>query len=112
MIDRATTFDIREIGFVKSLRKFIVVAGGLPSCMNGQIVEFASGLKGLVMGFTEDEVQILLLGSAVDIRSGDEVYNRGKPLTLPVGDAFLGRVVDSLCEPQDNLGEIKEKEFY
>jgi F-type H+-transporting ATPase subunit alpha len=112
MTDRVTTFDIREIGFVKSLRKFIVVAAGLPSCMSGQIVDFACGLIGLVMGFNEQEVQILILGPASDIRSGDEVYNRAKPLSLPVGEAFLGRVVNSLCQPQDDLGDIEAKEIY
>lgn len=110
--EEEAVFDVREVGFVKSLRKFIVVAAGLPSCMNGQIVEFANGVKGLVMGFTEDEVQILVLGSAADIRSGDEVYNRGRALTLPVGEAFLGRIVDSLCQPQDDSGDIEHKEFY
>lgn len=105
-------FDLREIGKVKSVRKFIVVAEGLPSCMNGQIVEFANNVKGLVMGFNENEVQILVLGSASDIRSGDEIYNRAKPLSLPVGENFIGRVVNSLCVPQDNAGDIKAEALF
>ncbi len=106
-----TGFDIREVGQVQSVRKFIVLATGLPSCMNGQLVEFASGILGLVMGFTKDEVQILILGDATAIRAGDEVYNKSKSLNLPASEAFLGRIVNGLCQPQDGLGPIEGKEF-
>ncbi|HTZ11088.1 MAG TPA: F0F1 ATP synthase subunit alpha, partial [Candidatus Margulisiibacteriota bacterium] len=105
-------FDIREVGLVQSVRKFIVLAKGLPSCINGQMVEFANGAAGLVMGFTEDKVQILVLGDATAIRAGDEVYNKGKSLNLPVSDAFLGRVVNALCIPQDGQGPVEAKETF
>lgn len=108
----AASFEVREVGKVKSVRKFIVMASGLPSCMNGQLVEFANGVLGLVMGFTEDKVQILVLGDASSIRAGDEVYNKGKSLNLPVGEAFIGRMVNGLCLPQDAQGPIEAKEFY
>ena len=104
--DPGTVFEIREVGLVQSVRKFIVIAKGMPSCINGQIVEFANGILGLVMGFTEEKVQILVLGDPIGIRAGDEVYNKGKSLTLPVGDAFVGRVVDALCRPLDGLGPV------
>ena len=51
-----TRFEIREVGKVQSVRKFIVIASGLPSCINGQILEFEKGMKGFVMGFKEDKV--------------------------------------------------------
>jgi F-type H+-transporting ATPase subunit alpha len=105
-------FEIREVGQVLSVRKFIVITKGLPSCMNGQIVEFSNGTPGLVMGFTEEKVQILVLGDATSIRAGDEVYNKGESLKLPASEAFLGRVVNALCQPQDNLGPIEAKEFF
>ncbi len=105
-------FEIREIGYVESVRKFIVIAKGLPSCMNGQIVEFTSGTQGLVMGFTEDKVQILVLGDVSSIRAGDDVYNKSKSLNLPVSDAFIGRIVNGLCQPQDDLGPIEAKEYF
>ncbi len=107
-----TAFDVREVGYVKSVRKFIVIAEGLPSCINGQIVEFANGIPGLVMGFTEEKVQILVLGDASAIRAGDEVYNKARSLDLPVSDAFTGRIVDALCQPLDGLGPIEAKERY
>lgn len=106
------SFKVHEVGCVISVRKFIVIATGMPSCMNGQIVEFANGVKGLVMGFTEDSIQILVLGEAGAIRAGDEIYNRGESLNLPVSDSFPGRVVDALCQPQDGLGPIETKELY
>lgn len=108
----SASFEVREVGQVQSVRKFVVIARGLPSCINGQIVEFANGIPGLVMGFTEDKVQILVLGDATSIRAGDEVYNKGQSLNLPVSEAFLGRVVNALCQPQDDLGPIESVEFY
>ncbi len=107
-----TTFEVREVGKVLSVRKFIVIATGLSSCMNGQIVEFTSGTPGLVMGFTESKVQILVLGDASSIRAGDEIYNKGQSLNLPVSQSFLGRMVNALCQPQDGLGPIEAKEYY
>lgn len=108
----AAQFEVREVGFVQAVRKVIVIAKGLPSCINGQIVEFANGALGLVMGFTEDKVQILVLGDATSIRAGDEVHNKGRSLNLPVSDAFLGRVVNALCQPQDGLEHIEADKFY
>ncbi|MFH1593572.1 MAG: F0F1 ATP synthase subunit alpha [Candidatus Omnitrophota bacterium] len=107
-----TKFEVREIGYVQSVRKFIVIATGLPSCMNGQLVEFSDGTQGLVMGFSAEKVQILVLGDAAAIRAGDEVYNKGKSLNLPVSDMFLGRVVNSLCQPLDGKGPVEAAEFY
>jgi F-type H+-transporting ATPase subunit alpha len=106
------SFEVREVGIVKSVQKIIVIATGLPSCVSGQMVEFASGRKGLVIGFTEEEVQILVLGPAQDLRAGDEVYNKGEFLSLPVGEEFLGRLINSLCEPQDGQGSISTDESY
>ncbi len=104
-------FEVREVGYVESVRKFVVIAKGLPSCANGQIVEFANSVLGLVFGFTEKNIQILVLGDASDLRAGDEIYNKGRTLSLPVSDSFIGRVVNGLCQPQDELGEIKSDKF-
>ncbi|MBI4357684.1 MAG: F0F1 ATP synthase subunit alpha [Candidatus Omnitrophica bacterium] len=105
-------FEIREVGRVESVRKFIVVAKNLPSCINGQILEFEGGIKGIVMGFKEDKVQILVLGSAATIRNGDEVFNRGEPLLLPVGEQFMSRIVSGICEPVDGRAPIAPDAFY
>ncbi len=110
--DANLQFDLHEVGIVKSVREFIVMATGMPSCINGQLVEFKGGNKGMVMGFKESEVQILILGSQSAIHVGDEIYNRGEPLTVPVGEGFLGRMVNSLSVPMDSLGAIDPKERY
>ncbi|OGW74898.1 MAG: F0F1 ATP synthase subunit alpha [Omnitrophica bacterium RBG_13_46_9] len=105
-------FEIREVGQVQAVRKFIVIAKGLPSCINGQIVEFANGIPGLVMGFTDEKVQILVLGDASAIRAGGEVYSKGRSLSLPVSDGFVGRVVNAVCQPLDGEGPIEAKDYY
>ena len=105
-------FEVREVGKVESVRKFIVMASGLPSCINGQIIEFEQGVKGIVMGFKEDHVQILVLGSGANIRNGDLVFNRGEQLSLPVGDKFVGRIVNALCEPMDGKEAIVPNDHY
>ncbi|HNX81813.1 MAG TPA: F0F1 ATP synthase subunit alpha [Candidatus Omnitrophota bacterium] len=111
-ISSGTGFEIREVGVVQAVRKFIIIARGMPSCFNGQVVEFSNGTYGLVMGFSEEKVQILVLGDPSGIRAGDEVYNKGQSLELPVGDAFVGRVVDALCRPQDGKGPIESHDSF
>ena len=64
----SSSFEVREVGAVKSVRELIVRVVGLPSCMNGQMVEFANGALGMVMGFTEQEVQVLVFGGKGRIR--------------------------------------------
>ena len=103
----APQFQVREVGRVRSIKQFIVTAENLDSCINGQMVEFQGGTKGLVMGFNEDSAQVLVLGSPRGIRSGDEIYNQGESFVLPSGEAFLGRVVNALCQEQDGLGPIR-----
>lgn len=111
-VSKKAAFEVREVGYARSVRKSIVIAAGLPFCMNGQIVEFETDMLGLVMGFTEDEVQILVLGPAGSVRAGDKVYSRARSLRLPVGERFLGRAISSLCEPLDGLEPIKYEELY
>jgi F-type H+-transporting ATPase subunit alpha len=100
-------FEMREVGIIKVVREFVVLATGMPSCVNGQLVEFKGGLKGMVMGFKEDDVQILALGPHHHIHAGDEVYNKGESLSISVGENFLGRMVTALGAPVDGLGPIQ-----
>lgn len=105
-------FEIHETGRVKSVRESIIRVEGLPSCINGQIIELRQGGRGIVLGFNQEDVQILVLNSTGSIRSGDEVFSKAEFLRLPAGEAFLGRVVNSLCEPLDNRGAIESAEYY
>lgn len=108
----AAKFEVHEVGVVKSVRECVVRVTGLPSCINGQIIEFKHGGKGMVFGFNEDDVQVLILNTKGAIRVGDEVLSRAEFLHLPVGEQFLGRLVNSLCEPLDNLGPIEAADLY
>jgi len=104
---RPLNVEIHEIGVVESVRKLIVLASGVPSCVNGQIVDFENGSRGIVMGFKEDYVQILVISMGGEIRNGDKIYNRAEPLYLPVGEGFLGRIVSGICEPVDEKGPVR-----
>lgn len=105
-------FELHEIGIIKSVRECIVRVEGLPSCINGQIVGFKQGGRGMVFGFNQQEAQILVLNAKGGLRLGDEVYSRAEFLHLPVGEAFVGRLVNSLCEPMDGRGPIEHNDYY
>jgi F-type H+-transporting ATPase subunit alpha len=108
----AAKFDIHELGTVVSVRECIVRVKGLSSCINGQIVEFQQGGKGLVFGFNKEDVQVLILNTKGALHVGEKVISKGEFLHLPVGEEFLGRIVDGLCEPVDNAGPIKADDFF
>jgi len=105
-------FHVHEIGTIVAVRECIVRVKGMPSCINGQIVEFERGGRGMVLGFNEHEVQVLLLNTKGALHVGDQVLSKGEFLHLPVGDAFLGRIVNALCEPVDGLGPIPAADNY
>lgn len=108
----AAKFEVHEVGKVKSVRECILRVEGLPSCINGQIVDLKQGSRGMVLGFSEQDVQVLVLNAKGYIKSGEEVFSKAEFLRLPVGDAFLGRIVNSLCEPIDNQGPIEHSDYY
>ena len=99
-------FDVREVGEITSVREFIVKVKGLPSCMNGQKVELSHGGQGMVMGFDENSVMVLVFGNKAGVRSGHEVYSRGEPFAIPVGESFVGRVITALGQPADGKGPM------
>jgi len=104
--------EIREVGFVKDVRRGIARVGGLPSCVYGQMVQFPEGTKGIVMGFNPDEVLVIILGSEGRITVGDNVTSLTDLLTVPVGEGFLGRIVNSLAEPVDGRGPIPSSDSF
>ncbi|MFA6216164.1 MAG: F0F1 ATP synthase subunit alpha [Candidatus Omnitrophota bacterium] len=108
----AANFEVREIGIIVSVRECVVRVKGLPSCINGQIVEFEQGGRGMVLGFNEDEVQVLVIDVKGSLHIGEKVLSKGAFLHLPVGDKFVGRIVNSLCEPVDNEGPIEPAAYY
>ncbi len=102
--------DINEVGKVVGVADGITSVYGLNSVMAGEVVEFETGVKGMVLNLEEANVGIVVLGSMAGIVEGMSVKRTGKLLSIPVGDEMLGRVVNPLGEPVDGKGAIESKE--
>lgn len=102
----------RQVGHVLSVADGVARASGLPQVASMERVEFASGVAGLAFNLEEDVVGIIVLGDYLTIHEGDEVRATGQLLSMPVGDAFLGRVVNPIGEAIDGGHPIKTKTFY
>ncbi|GAA2162758.1 MULTISPECIES: F0F1 ATP synthase subunit alpha [Glycomyces] len=96
-----------EVGTVTSAGDGIAVVEGLPSVMANELLEFEGGVMGLALNLDVREIGAVLLGDPVKVGEGQSVKRTGKVLSVPVGDKFLGRVVDALGNPIDDLGEIE-----
>jgi F-type H+/Na+-transporting ATPase subunit alpha len=107
-----TELKYTEVGNVKSIRGCIINVAGLHHCINGQLIHFGLGTVGMIVGFNEDEAQVLILKEVSKIRTGDEARASLEPFIVPVGKKFVGRIVNSLCEPFDGLGPIEPDENY
>jgi len=107
-----STIDIREVGVVKEVKQGIVKIDGLPSCIFGQLVEFSGGTKGMVMAFNKRDVLAIVLGDDSNINMGDTVSSRSELLSVPVGSAFAGRIVDCLARPIDGRGDIASSDNF
>jgi F-type H+-transporting ATPase subunit alpha len=94
-------------GRIKDIKDIIVRISGLPSCLNGQIVNMGGGVKGIIMGFDETDVLALVLGDSSRLRMGNEVVGISEPFRIPVSNEMIGRILTALCEPADEQGEIK-----
>ena len=95
-----------ETGVIKDIKKMIVRISGLPSCLNGQLVDFGGGNKGIIMGYDQSDVLALLLGDDTGVRLGQTITGTSEPFTIPVGVGLIGRMVDALGNPCDNQGPI------
>jgi F-type H+-transporting ATPase subunit alpha len=100
------TLHIREVGEIKEIKKSVATVTGLSSCMNGQLLDITASAKGMIMGFIEDEALILLLGRTEEVKVGDRAYSSMESFKMPVGEGFLGRVVNALAEPLDGKGPV------
>jgi F-type H+/Na+-transporting ATPase subunit alpha len=98
-----------EVGVVVTAGDGIARVEGLPSAMANELLEFPNGILGLALNLEEREIGCVILGEASEIEEGAEVKRTGQILSVPVGDGFLGRVVDPLGRPVDGKGEIAEE---
>jgi F-type H+-transporting ATPase subunit alpha len=92
---------VAEKGKIKDIKEIVVRIQGLPTCLYGQIVDMGEGVKGIIMGYDEEDVLALLLGEPGGLRMGKEVTGISEPFKIPVGEAFIGRVVTALGETCD-----------
>jgi len=95
-----------EVGHVTDAGDGIAHVTGLPGVMANELIKFADGTLGLAQNLDENEIGVVVLGEFTGIEAGMEVTRTGEVLSVPVGDAYLGRVVDPLGEPMDGLGAI------
>src|SRR5512140_3110920 len=93
--------DVREVGRVIEVGDGIARVYGLSGVMSGEMVEFPGGVQGLALNLEENSVGVIILGDYLSINEGDEVRTTGRLLSVPVGDAVLGRVIDPLGNPLD-----------
>ena len=103
---------VHEKGVIKDIKEIIVRITGLPTCLNGQIVDLGNGVNGIIMGYDEQDVLVLVLGDQSRLRMGKEVTGASEPFKIPVGDRFIGRMVSALGEPCDQGEPVVPDDMY
>src|SRR5579864_6717571 len=106
-----TRISVDEVGTVITLGDGIARVHGLDKVMAGELLSFPHGVAGIAMNLEEDQVGVVLLGEYTEIKEGDEVKRTGRIMSVPVGDAMIGRVVNSLGQPIDDKGPISTEKF-
>ncbi len=99
-----------EVGRVSDAGDGIAHVEGLPSCMTNELLKFEDGTLGLALNLDVHQIGVVILGDFAGIDEGQEVRRTGEVLSVPVGDAYLGRVVDPLGKPIDGLGDVEADE--
>ena len=104
--------DVAEVGTVTSVGDGIARIYGLERVMAGELVQFPHDVAGLALNLEEDNVGVVMLGEYQSIKEGDQVKRTGKIMSVPVGPALVGRVVNPLGQPLDGKGPIVSTELY
>ena len=99
-----------EVGVVTSAADGIAQVSGLPGCMTNELLEFPNGVIGVAQNLETDSIGVVVLGNFETLSEGDEVKRTGEVLSIPVGENFLGRVINPLGQPIDGLGPIESDE--
>src|SRR5664279_1829382 len=103
--------DVTEVGSVISVGDGIARIHGLEKVMAGELIQFPHNVAGIAMNLEEDQVGAVLLGEFAEIKEGDEVKRTGRIMSVPVGEALIGRVVNALGSPIDGKGPILTTQF-
>ena len=107
----SSQLDVSDVGTVIQVADGIARVHGLENAMQGELLQFPGDVYGMVLNLEEDNVGVVLLGSASNIEEGDIVKTTGRVVEVPVGDALLGRVVISLGQPIDGKGPVQTDKF-
>ena len=102
-----TRLQVDEVGTVLTVGDGVARVFGLKNAMAGELVEFESGVKGMVLNLETNNVGVAILGSELEVKEGTTVKRTEKIVSVPVGDSLLGRTVNSIGEPIDGNGDIK-----
>ncbi|MCL4793023.1 MAG: F0F1 ATP synthase subunit alpha [Bryobacteraceae bacterium] len=105
------TLQVAETGYVVTVGDGIARLHGLDKVMAGELIEFPHDVSGIALNLDEDEVGAVMLGEYTEIKEGDEVRRTGRIMSVPVGEAMIGRVVDALGRPIDGKGPIDTTQF-
>src|ERR1700716_4047135 len=103
--------SVDETGTVITLGDGIARVHGLDKVMAGELLDVPHGVAGIAMNLEEDQVGAVLLGEYTEIKEGDQVKRTGRIMSVPVGDAMIGRVVNALGAPIDDKGPVATKQF-
>jgi F-type H+-transporting ATPase subunit alpha len=109
--DYGREVQLDEVGSVLSVGDGVAMVYGVEKAMAMELLEFPGGIMGMVLNLEADHVGVAVLGDVAHIKEGDQVKRTGRIAQVPVGDALLGRVVDSVGQPIDGKGPIEATEF-
>lgn len=104
--------EVEEVGTVVEVGDGIARMNGLTKCQAQEMLEFPGGIFGVALNLEEETIGAIILGECRHIKEGDTVKRTGRILSVPVGPAIMGRVVNALGQPLDGKGEVKSKAFY
>src|SRR4051794_25759097 len=107
-----TTTARQNVGTVREISDGVAKVEGLTDAMLNEMLDFGNGVTGIALNLEETEVGAIILGDYTPVKEGQEVRTTGKLLSVPVGKALLGRVVNTLGQPLDGKGPIATTEFY
>jgi F-type H+-transporting ATPase subunit alpha len=110
LADWSPSLEQETVGYVTSIADGVARVKGLPRVLASELLEFPGGLRGVTLNIDEDDLGVVLMGEASHIEEGAPVKQTGTVLSVPVGDALLGRVVDALGNPIDGKGPINTSE--
>ena len=100
----------KNVGYVTEVKDEVVFIDGLDDSPYGEMIEFGSGITGMIVDLFEDKVGAIVFGSFEKIKEGDTVRGTGDVFKIPVSENYLGRIVNGIGQPIDGKGKIKAKE--